>query len=128
MVITVLADDIDPDGDAFAAGMVRDAPLHRPVTVQADMTLLYVPGRDFDGSDIFVGAASDGRLSDEASVTVNEVNDQPNFAAAVTRLVVDGTQPGSPVGSPVTAADVDVTVMAAGGKHLSPGERRRWPV
>ena len=81
-VIKVLADDIDPDGDAFAAGMVRDAPLHRPVTVQADMTLLYVPGRDFDGSDIFVGAVSDGRLSDEASVT---------------------------------AADVDVTVMAAGG-------------
>ena len=85
VVITVLADDIDPDGDAFAAGTVRDAPLHRPVTVQADMTLLYVPGRDFDGSDIFVRAVSDGRISDEESVTVNEVDDQPKFAAAVTR-------------------------------------------
>ena len=97
---------------------VRDAPLHGRVTVLAGLALLYVPDPDFFGDDIFTYAVSDGRLSSgeaTVTVTVNPVNDQPKFAAAsVTRTVVDGAQPGSPVGAPVTADDIDDDPLAYG--------------
>ena len=114
MVIAVLANDADPDNDALTVAR-RDAPLHGRVSVQADKTLAYTPASDFNGTDIFTYAASDGRLTDETTVvvTVNAVNDQPKFpATSTTRTVADGAEPGSAVGLPVTAADVDGEALA----------------
>ena len=107
--VAVLANDTDPEDDTLTV-VVRDRPLHGRVTVQADKTLLYTPQGDFNGQDVFTYTASDGRLSDEATVTVtvNAVNDQPKFSTLlVQRSVADGAQARSPVGPPVTAADVD---------------------
>ena len=104
--IAVLANDTDPDGHTLTVA-VSDAPL---VRVQADKTLLYTPRSDFNGRDIFTYAASDGRLTGEAIVivTVFAVNDQPKFSTpTVQRHVPDAAQPGSPVGPPVTADDID---------------------
>ena len=107
--IAVLANDTDPDGHTLTVA-VSDAPLHGRVRVQADKTLLYTPRSDFNGRDIFTYAASDGRLTGEAIVivTVFAVNDQPKFSTpTVQRHVPDAAQPGSPVGPPVTADDID---------------------
>ena len=109
MTITVLANDTDPENDTLTV-TVRDAPLHGRVRVQADKTLLYTPRSDFNGKDIFTYTASDGRLTNQATVTitVSPVNDQPKFSTpTVQRQVPDGAQPGTPVGSPVTANDID---------------------
>ena len=109
VTIAVLANDTDPDGDTLTVA-VRAAPLHGRVAVQPDKTLAYTPTSDFNGKDIFTYTASDGRLTNEAivTVTVSPVNDQPKFSTpTVQRNVPDDAQPGSPVGPPVTADDID---------------------
>ena len=109
VTITVLANDTDPENDTLTV-TVRDTPLHGQVRVQADKTLLYTPRSDFNGKDIFTYTASDGRLTNQATVTitVSPVNDQPKFSTPTVQLQVpDGAQPGTPVGSPVTANDID---------------------
>ena len=109
VVIAVLPNDTDPDGDTLTVAL-RDTPRHGRVTVQPDKTLGYTPRSDFNGKDIFTYTASDGRLRNEATVTVtvNPVNDQPKFpTTSTTRTIADGAEAGSPVGHPVTATDVD---------------------
>ena len=109
VVIAVLRNDSDPDGDTLTVAL-RDAPLHGRVTVQADKTLTYTPRTDYNGKDIFTYTASDGRLTHETTVivTVNPVNDQPKFpASSTTRTVAEGAPAAAPVGPPVTATDVD---------------------
>ena len=109
VVIAVLANDSDPEGDTLTVAL-RDSPLHGRVAVQPDKTLAYTPTSDFNGKDIFTYTASDGRLTNEAivTVTVSPVNDQPKFSTpTVQRNVPDDAQPGSPVGPPVTADDID---------------------
>ncbi len=114
VTIGVLANDTDPEGDALRVAL-RVAPLHGRVRVQSDKSLRYTPRSDFNGTDVFTYAASDGRLSSEAVVvvTVNPVNDQPRFArTSTTRSVPDNSPAGTPVGPPVVAADTDGDALA----------------
>ena len=116
VTITVLANDTDPENDTLTV-TVRDTPLHGQVRVQADKTLLYTPRSDFNGKDIFTYTASDGRLTNQAivTITVSPVNDQPKFSTPTVQLQVpDGAQPGTPVGSPVTANDIDGETLRYG--------------
>ena len=116
VVISVLSNDSDPDGDTLTVAR-RDAPLHGRVAVQADNTIAYTPTRDFNGKDIFTYTASDGRLTHETTVivTVNAVNDQPKFpASSTTRTVAEGAPAAALVGHPVTAADVDGDALTYG--------------
>ena len=116
VTIAVLANDTDPENDTLTV-TVRDTPLHGRVRVQADKTLLYTPNSDFYGKDIFTYTASDGRLTSQATVTVtvSPVNDQPRFSTPTTRRSVpDGAQPGTPVGAPVTADDIDGETLRYG--------------
>ena len=109
VVIAVLTNDTDPDGDTLTVAL-GDAPLHGRVSVEVDNTLAYTPTRDFNGKDIFTYAVSDGRLTHETTVTVtvNAVNDQPKFpTTSTTRTIAEGAPAAAPVGHPVTAADVD---------------------
>ena len=109
VTITVLTNDSDPDGDTLRV-TARDAPQNGSVRVLADNTIEYTPRSDFNGTDVFGYAASDGTASDEALVfvSVSPVNDQPAFpSVSVSRSVADGAPPGTPVGSAVKAADVD---------------------
>ena len=116
VVVAVLTNDTDPEGDTLTVAR-RDAPLHGRVSVQADKTLAYTPTRDFNGTDIFTYRASDGRLTHETTVTVtvNAVNDQPKFpSTSTTRTVAEGAPAATPVGHPVTAADIDGEALTYG--------------
>lgn len=66
----VLGNDSDPDGDPLAAVLV-DSPSNGLLTLNPDGSFVYVPGRDFFGTDSFTYEADDGQLSSNmATVTV----------------------------------------------------------
>ena len=74
----VLANDTDPDGDALIASLVS-GPANGTLTLNADGSLSYTPNANFNGTDTFTYSASDGGLSDEATVTITVTpeNDPP---------------------------------------------------
>ncbi len=79
VVVDVLADDTDPDGDALVVAGLGD-PAHGTVTVGADGRVTYTPEADFAGTDSFTYTVTDpAGASDEATVTVTvrPVNDPP---------------------------------------------------
>lgn len=81
VIIDVLANDSDADGDALSA-VVVDGPQHGTLEMNADGTFTYVPDLDFNGLDGFTYRASDGTdESDVASVEINvdPVNDAPQL-------------------------------------------------
>ncbi|SEG42957.1 Ig-like domain-containing protein [Paenibacillus sp. UNC499MF] len=98
----VTAADADGDPLTFALGT---APLNGTATVAADGSYTYTPALNFNGTDSFTVAVSDGSGGTaEAVVTiiVSPVNDSPVTAdAAVT------TPEDTPLSGSVTAADAD---------------------
>ncbi|RDD62279.1 Ig-like domain-containing protein [Ferruginivarius sediminum] len=80
VTLDVLANDSDGDGDTLDIGSLG-SPSNGTVVENADGTLTYTPDADFSGSDSFTYTVNDGNGgSDTAtvSVTVNEVQDNPN--------------------------------------------------
>src|SRR5207249_11963741 len=82
----VLANDVDPDGDALTAG-VLSGPFHASsFTLNPDGSFTYTPSGGFTGTDSFTYLASDGSFvegfpdSAVGSVTI-KVND-PNLQTA----------------------------------------------
>jgi MYXO-CTERM domain-containing protein len=91
----------DPDGDALG-WVVVTPPAHGTVTGSAPT---YTPAADFNGSDAFVIAATDGLLRSTTAtvnVTVTPVNDPP---VAQDRSVT--THRANPVAVTLLATDVD---------------------
>jgi hypothetical protein len=76
--VNVLANDTDPDGDTLSVSSVTDPPNGTTVN-NGDGTVGYTPDPNFCGNDTFSYVASDGTLTDTASVaiTVTCVNDPP---------------------------------------------------
>ncbi len=79
----VLADnengaDSDPNGDTLDVALGTDV-TNGSLVLNADGTFSYTPNADFNGSDSFTYTASDGFLTDTATVniTVDPVNDDP---------------------------------------------------
>ena len=114
VIIDVRTNDSDPEGDDLTV-TVSSEPLDGTATVEADGTVLYTPGIDYHGIETFAYEVSDGHFEVDGavSVTVLPVNDAPVFAAAETaRTVVAGAAANAPVGSPVTASDVDDATLS----------------
>jgi len=65
----VLANDTDADGDALTASVVT-GPANGTLTLAASGGFAYSPNAGFEGDDAFTYAASDGDLSDTATVTI----------------------------------------------------------
>lgn len=105
VTINVLANDIDPDGDALTVSIAA-APANGVAVVNADNTVTYTPAANYNGSDSFTYAVSDGRggtASAAVTVTIIAVDD-PAVAvndAATTTL-------GTPVTISVLANDYHV--------------------
>ena len=128
VVISVLGNDSDPDGHAFAVDSTTP-PLNGTVVVNPDGTITYTPNSGFVGTDTFtyticevggpVGGVPATGLCDTATVTVtvNKVNQPPGPEASFQSVVV-----GDPL-SPIPVSDPDggpVTVTYVSGE-LPPG-------
>ena len=82
--IHALDNDIDPDGDSLRVASVSEA-AHGTVEIIDGTTVLYSPNENWHGEDRFTYVASDGELTDEAtvSVTVLPVNDAPTAEGTI---------------------------------------------
>jgi VCBS repeat-containing protein len=70
VIINVLANDTDPDGDALTVSQFSQG-TRGTVTINADGTLTYTPSSNYKGSDTFTYTISDGRGgTDTATVTI----------------------------------------------------------
>ncbi len=77
VVVEVLANDTDPDGDELQLASVG-APAHGTATARADDSVMYVPAAGFDGSDTFNYTVSDGNGgTDTASVSITVMPPAP---------------------------------------------------
>ena len=68
-VVSVLANDVDVDGDALVAVLVG-APTNGSLTLDADGTFVYTPNSGFTGDDSFTYVASDGSGESVATTVV----------------------------------------------------------
>lgn len=78
LVISVLANDFDPDGDALTITAVSNP--DNGSAVNQGTAILYTPDQDFHGVDAFTYTCSDGRggmASGTVTVEVLAVNDAP---------------------------------------------------
>ena len=109
--IDVLDNDTDPDTEKAALRVsVLTQPLNGTARAQSDQTITYTPNANFAGPNSFTYRVSDGRLTDDGSVsvTVVAVNDAPTFfPTTAARSVPEDAEAGDNVGPPVTATDVE---------------------
>ena len=85
VVINVLANDTDPDGDRLRVESVSN-PSHGTTRVAADGGVEYTPARDYHGADRFTYVVTDAdAATDRAAVTVTiiPVNDAPTAAGTI---------------------------------------------
>ncbi len=75
----VNGNDSDPDDDTALTTTIVTPPGNGSLDLNPDGTFTYTPDADFHGTDTFTYRASDGTLSDTATVTitVTPVNDAP---------------------------------------------------
>ena len=113
----VLGNDTDPDeGDTLTVMTITTQPRRgRVVADPGTQMLTYTPAKDDHDTYMFMYTASDDdpvrRLTSppaRVTVTINAVNDAPEFATEMTtRTVSESAQPGDEVGTKVEATDVD---------------------
>jgi filamentous hemagglutinin family protein len=81
VVINVLANDTDPDGDPFTA-VEGDSPTHGTLVLNSDGTFTYTPDSGYSGQDGFTYYATDGQTGatyteTPVTITVNAVEEPP---------------------------------------------------
>ena len=93
VIINVLANDQDANGDALSATVVT-GPAHGTLVKNADGSFSYTPTKDWYGTDSFTYLASDGKASSSAAtvtITVKPVNDAPVASNAGYTVKKDGS-------------------------------------
>ena len=106
MLVPVLANDVDPEGDPLTIDGVG-LPLHGTATI-ANGQIRYVPAADYHGTDGFVYTITDGTnlpVAAAVSITVRSINDAPSATAPAAALS-EMTPPGAVVLT-IAANDVD---------------------
>ncbi len=106
VLIEVLRNDSDVDGDELTVGRIVDQPANGTAAIDPETgRILYTPNEDFNGEESIVYEVTDGDLSDTATVvvTVTPVNDPP---VAVDDAVA--TEEDAPVAIDLVANDTDV--------------------
>ena len=113
----VLGNDTDPDdGDTLTVMTITTQPRRGRVVVDTNTQMVtYTPAKDDHDTYTFMYTARDDdrvrmltSLAALVTVTVNPVNDAPEFETDVTtRTVSESAQPGDEVGTKVEATDVD---------------------
>ncbi|OQX12316.1 MAG: hypothetical protein BWK80_43840 [Desulfobacteraceae bacterium IS3] len=114
VIIDVLANDSDPDGDPLSISHITD-PEHGSVIVNKDGTVTYTPDKGFLGTDTFTYKVKDpdGNTA-EATVRV-EVD--PYIPDALDN--VDKTEAGKPISIDILSDDSDPNGDALSLTHIS---------
>ena len=117
IVIRVLDNDSDVDGDSLSVIEVSTPSNGSVAITGAGTTVTYTPNSSFHGSDSFTYVASDGNGGTDTgtvNVTVTAVDDEPanrsprfNEGLNTTRTVPEDAEVGMAVGDPVNARDSD---------------------
>ena len=79
VVINLVANDTDPDGDSLLVGSIVQ-PTNGTVVNNGDGTVTYTPDPDYNGTESFTYTATDGTNPSNSAavwVTVTPVNDAP---------------------------------------------------
>lgn len=93
--VGVLTNDVDGDGDSLMA-VLANGPTNGALSLNPDGSFTYTPNADFNGLDSFTYEVSDGNGGlDMATVkiTVNSVNDAPNFIAGSDQTIDEDAAP-----------------------------------
>ena len=117
IVIRVLDNDSDVDGDSLSVIEVSTPSNGSVAITGAGTTVTYTPNANFHGSDLFTYVVSDGNGGTDTgtvTVTVTAVDDEPanrsprfNEGLNTTRTVPENAEVGMAVGDPVNARDSD---------------------
>lgn len=105
VIIPVLANDTDPDGDPLAVSQVG-LPGNGTALDNGDGTITYTPNPDFNGTDTFSYTISDGNGGVDAATVTVMVEPQPDAPDAIDDPAA--TDEDSPVTIPVLDNDGDV--------------------
>lgn len=106
VIIAVLQNDHDPDGDPLTVSTVT-APRHGTVLLNADQTITYSPATNYFGDDNFDYTIIDGRggsATAAVNITINPINDPPEIAIDPTGQTYIT---GETVTLPISANDPD---------------------
>ena len=121
VVIDVLANDTDPDGDDLYIASVT-TPSFGMATILGGIEIEYIPNPDEDGTDTFCYAVEDGKgENDDAvvTVTVNSVNDAPSAAAQITDGLIDPANSKTLVAKVVTFQGYNITDIDTDDANLT---------
>ncbi|MBD9387908.1 tandem-95 repeat protein [Agrobacterium sp. AGB01] len=91
IIINVLANDSDPDGDPLS--VISATAAHGTVTILADGEISYLPSANYNGTDIITYTISDGNggtATATVTVTITPVNDDPVGTPIADRTRNDG--------------------------------------
>lgn len=117
VIIPVLANDNDPDGDALSVTSATAS--NGVVTINPDGTITYTPNANFNGTDIITYTISDGNggtSTASVEVTVAPVNDAPTVNSPLPNVVgLDGESPSIPTAGNFSDLDGDTLSFTAAG-------------
>jgi len=117
VIIPVLANDNDPDGDALSVTSATAS--NGLVTINPDGTITYTPNQDFNGTDTITYTISDGNGGTSTAtveVTVAPVNDAPVASSPLPNVTgVDGEMPSIPTAGNFSDVDGDTLTFTAAG-------------
>ncbi|RUZ16936.1 tandem-95 repeat protein, partial [Mesorhizobium sp. M7A.F.Ca.CA.001.04.1.1] len=105
LVVSILANDSDVDGDALTPVLVSE-PTNGTLTLNPDGSFTYAPKANFFGTDSFTYKAFDGTAESNiatVALTITPVNDVPVAADDTASVAEDGT-----IVVPVLGNDSDV--------------------
>ena len=120
VVIPVLANDRDPDGDPLT--VTSASALHGTVVINPDNTITYMPGSLYRGADTVTYTISDGQggtASAHVAVSVTPTNHAPTAQPIATQSGADAQVVTLDVGG--FFGDVDGDALAYSATGLPPG-------
>ena len=120
VIISVLANDTDANGDALTVSNVTQG-ANGGVIINADNTVTYMPNSGYTGNDSFTYTITDGR-SGNATATVNvtiaaAINNVPQLTNPGAINLVEGNT----VNLLITATDADGDTLTYSATGLPPG-------
>ena len=118
----VLANDVDPDGDATTPTMVVSAfATNGTATINDDGSINFRPNPNFNGIATVTYTISDGLggfSTAVATITINPVNDAPDAPPLLDRPGIDGQPVSIPLGPLYSDLDGDTLTFSAIGLPL----------